>query len=143
MRFWDSSGIIPLLTRQRLTPLAETTFEADPHLSVWWGTPVECVSALARLEREGGIAANAMTSALARLRRISEVWDEVQPSTRVRELAQRLLRSHPLRGADALQLAAAIEVGGEPASRLEFVCFDRRLAEAAGREGLSVIGEQS
>lgn len=142
MRFWDSSGVVPLLIRQPLTSVAEATFENDAHLSVWWGTSIECVSALARLEREGGITAGAMTSALDRLRRLSEIWDEVQPSTRVRHLAERLLRSHPLRGADALQLAAAIEVGGDAASGIGFVCFDRRLAQAAGREGFTVIGVQ-
>ncbi len=140
MRFWDSSGIVPLLTRQALTTLAARAFEADPHVTVWWGAPVECVSALARMERERGITSGGVGAALARLRRLSEAWDEVQPSARVRDLAQRLLRSHNLRSADALQLAAAIEVAGGHESALEVVCFDRRLAEAAGREGFPVIG---
>lgn len=139
MRFWDSSGIVPLLARQALTTFAAATFEADPQITVWWGTPVECVSALARLEREAGITSEAMGAAVRRLRRISDAWDEVQPSVRIRDLAQRLLRSHNLRGADALQLAAAIEVAGDHAPALDFVCFDRRLAEAAGREGFPLI----
>ncbi len=139
MRFWDASGIVPLLTRQPLTTYAAATFEADPQIAVWWGTPVECVSALARLEREAGISPEAMGTAVRRLRRIADAWDEVQPSTRLRDLAQRLLRSHPLRGADALQLAAAIEAAGDHVPAVEFVCFDRRLADAAGREGFPLI----
>lgn len=139
MRFWDASGIVPLLTRQSLTTHAAATFEADPQITAWWGTPVECVSALARLEREAAISPEAMGTAVRRLRRIADVWDEVQPSVRIRDLAQRLLRSHSLRGGDALQLAAAIEAAGDHVVAVEFVCFDRRLAEAAGREGFALI----
>jgi predicted nucleic acid-binding protein len=100
---------------------------------------VECTSALARLEREGGIGRDALGAALERLRKLAGVWDEVQPATRVREIAQRLLRSHPLRAGDALQLAAAVEFADDAPGELDFVCFDQRLADAASRVGLRVI----
>ena len=57
----------------------------------------------------------------------------------VRNIAQRLLRTHPLHSADSIQLAAAIVAAElEPAS-LEFVCLDDRLSEAAMREGFRVV----
>lgn len=137
MRFWDSSAIVPLLAPQPSTPAIEGLLAADAEMLVWWGTPVECVSALARLEREDSMALRDVGMALARLRVLAEAWHEVQPHARVRSRAERLLRVHPLRAADALQLAAAIEVaGGSPA---EFVCLDRRLGEAAARENLAVV----
>ena len=46
------------------------------------------------------------------LSRAAEGWSEIAPSRSVRDLAERMLRVHPLREADALQLAAAI-VGSE------------------------------
>ena len=47
----------------------------------------------------------------------------------------RLLREHPLRALDALQLASAwFAAEGRP-DTLDFVCFDARLASAAQREG--------
>jgi hypothetical protein len=53
--------------------------------------------------------------------------------------AQRLLRVHPLRAADSLQLAAAIVAAeGDPAT-LEFVGLDDRLNDAAAREGFRVV----
>ena len=53
--------------------------------------------------------------------------------------ADRVLRTHALRAADAFQLAAAIVAAdGEPRS-LTFVTLDARLALAAGREGFPVI----
>ena len=47
---------------------------------------------------------------------------------------------HPLRTADALQLGAAlVAADGDPQS-LELVTLDRRLADAARREGFPVLG---
>lgn len=57
----------------------------------------------------------------------------------LKDLAKRLLRVHPLRTADALQLAAALVYRAE-GSPLDFVCLDERLCSAAEREGFIVIG---
>lgn len=139
MRFWDSSAIVPLLVRQPSTPVIVDLFNTDAEILVWWGTSVECISALARLERDGSLSNRDVSMAQARLRGLAEAWHEVQPHERVRSRAERLLRVHPLRAADALQLAAALEVAGE--SPIELVCLDRRLGEAASRENLTVIDE--
>lgn len=139
MRFWDSSAVVPLLVPQRYTPTAEAAFDADPSLVVWWATRVDCVSALARLERETGIDREGLATALERLRSLGGIWNEVQPGARVRDVAQRLVRTHPLRAADALQLAAALEFADDAPSDLELVCFDARLADAASRVGLRVL----
>jgi|APFre7841882724_1041349.scaffolds.fasta_scaffold144937_1 predicted nucleic acid-binding protein len=141
MRLWDASAIVPLLVPQRASGAAEAVFETDPYVIVWWATPVECSSALARLEREGGIGREALTAAYDRLRKLGAAWDEVQPGRRVRDNAQRLLRSFALRAGDALQLAAAMEFSEDSPAELEFVCFDQRLADAASRLGMRVIGQ--
>jgi uncharacterized protein len=75
-------------------------------------------SAIARLEREASLGAAELSTALARMREFAKIWDEVQPTERLRSVAERLLRIHQLRAADALQLAAMGEIGGEePRSR--------------------------
>jgi predicted nucleic acid-binding protein len=113
--------------------------ERDPVILVWWGTAVECVSAIARREREGALAFPDATAAFERLRALAGEWQEVLPSDPVRMTAQRLLRVHPLRAADSLQLAAAIVAAeGDPAT-LEFVGLDDRLNDAAAREGFRVV----
>jgi len=115
-----------------------TIAEEDPVMCVWWATEVECVSALASLEREGALRETATTVALERLDRLAESWNEVQPVVAVRGTARRLLRVHTLRAADALQLGAAVVAAeGQPAS-LEIVTLDERLAAAARREGFAV-----
>ena len=106
---------------------------------VWWGSEVECVSALARLERDGALDAVAMTTAIKRLRQLAASWHEVDPGDAVRETATRFLRVHALRAADALQLAAAFVAAERRPSSLEFVTLDERLANAAQKEGFSLI----
>ena len=138
MRFWDSSAILPLIVAEAGTDSVQAIAGEDPVMCVWWGTEIECVSAIARLEREDAFAETAMTAALERLDSLAEAWNEVQPVAAVRGTARRLLRVHPLRAADALQLAAAVVAAeGVPAS-LDLVTLDDRLAAAAHREGFVV-----
>jgi predicted nucleic acid-binding protein len=136
LRFWDSSGIVPLLIAQAQSARAQGLFHSDNEMVVWWAARVECASAIARLEREGAANASSAAQAFKRLQELAKSWDEVQPTDRLRTRAERLLRVHRLRAADALQLAAMLEVSTETPLASEIVCFDDRLAEAISREGL-------
>ena len=139
MRFWDASAIIPLLvaepTKERLIAL----LDEDPYVLTWWGTPVEIASALARREREGILTADDVGTALAAARELAESWHEILPSDAVRRTAGRLLRVHPLRAADSLQLAAALVAADHDPAGLPMVCLDERLAQSARREGFNVL----
>ncbi len=139
MKYWDSSAIVALLVEEKATTSLLDLYQRDPVMLAWWGADIECVSALARLEREGGLDASTVVYALQRLRALREAWQEVQPVEPVREAARRLLRVHDLRAADSLQLAAALVVSAHRPSTLEFVCLDARLTGAAQREGFNVM----
>lgn len=139
MRFWDSSAILPLLVEETSTPSALDYYGNNPGIVAWWGTPVECASALARLERETRLNSAEVTQALGQLATLQAAWHEVQPLDGVRQIAQRLLRLHPLRAADSLQLAAALLVCEHRPQGWQFVCLDTRLSLAAEREGFMVI----
>lgn len=67
-------------------------------------------------------------------------WMEVIDMPAARRQAERLVETHPLRAADALQLAAALVACEGVASSLTFVTLDRNQAEAAEREGFTVLG---
>ena len=113
--------------------------KADGGMIVWWGTPVECASAVARREPAGDISVAAANATMARLRALEPSWVEVNPSTKVRVLALRVLRTHALRASDSLQLAAGLVAAGDDPGALGFVCLDERLATAAQREGFTVV----
>ena len=141
MIFWDTSALVPLLVQEDSTSLVEDVVRRDGDLLVWWGTTVEILSALARLEREGGLSADDADATRETLRALSGTWSEILASDPVRDIASRLLRRHPLRAADALQLGAALVwAAGNPEGRA-FFTFDQRLADAARLEGFDVVPE--
>jgi hypothetical protein len=135
MRFWDASAIVPLLIAEPSTKALQALALGGPSMLVWWSTEVECASAIARLEREESLDGDAAGDAFARLRQLSSAWHEVEAGEAVREAAVRFLRVHPLRAADALQLAAAFVAAERRPSSLEIVTLDDRLAAAARKEG--------
>jgi predicted nucleic acid-binding protein len=114
---------------------------ADEDVVVWWGTPVECISAVARLERTGELEPPAAQGALDALALLRSGWTEVVPSESVRDRASRLLRVHPLRAADALQGAAALVWAGGSRSGPDFVTVDERLGTVMAREGFTIRPE--
>jgi len=137
MKFWDSSAVVPLLVDEEMSNVMVAKVREDRELIVWWGTPVECASAIARLERDGAPGPR-VTEAFARLDELTAAWMEVEPHRDVRDVARRLLRVHPLRAADALQLAAAYVAAERRPSTLEIVTLDDRVRRAAEREGFVV-----
>jgi uncharacterized protein len=141
VKFWDASAIVPLLVAEESTRRLQALAAKDAAMLVWWGSAVECISALARLERNSALNARAMTLALQRLRQLTAGWHEVDPSDEIRETAARFLRVHPLRAADALQLAAAFAAAERRPASLEIVTLDDRLANAARKEGFAVLAE--
>jgi predicted nucleic acid-binding protein len=141
VRFWDSSAIVPLIVDEPGRDRLLAMLEGDPVMVVWWGTPVELVSALSRRERDGSLPTTVANAAVERVRKLERTWHQVVPTDALRQRAQRLLRVHPLRAADSLQLAAALEIAGTDPASVSFVTLDRRLLDAAQREGLAVEPE--
>ena len=141
MRFWDTSAVVPICVQETGSTSARELLVEDASVVVWWGTRTECVSALMRRMREGGLTRSDERAARHVLHLLSQSWMEMQPSDTVRSLAERLLAVHPLRAADALQLAAAILWCGQHPAGQGFVAFDERLRDAGHREGFTVLPE--
>jgi predicted nucleic acid-binding protein len=139
MKFWDASAIVPLLVAERSTRRLQALAANDPAMLVWWASAIECVSALSRLERDGVLTSRGSALAHGRLEQLAAAWHEIDPSEVIRETAIRFLRVHPLRAADALQLAAAFLAAERRPASLEVVTLDERMGIAAQREGFAVI----
>lgn len=143
MRFWDTSAIIPLIVQEPRSETLRRLLEQDAGIVVWWATRVECVSAISRRAKEGTLVPEGEASARELLNDLSEIWTEARPTVRLRTLAEQALVTHPLRAADALQLAAAlIWRGSQPRGR-PLVCLDERLRIAASRSGFVVLPEKN
>jgi len=130
---------VPLLVAENSTRPLQALAAKDAAMLVWWGSVVECISALARLERDGALSSPAMTLALQRLQQLSGGWHEIDPSDEIRETASRFLRVHPLRAADALQMAAAFAAAERRPASLQMVTLDESLANAASKVGFALL----
>jgi predicted nucleic acid-binding protein len=140
VRFWDTSAIVPLLVAEPESARAQRWLHEDPAVVVWTLARVEVCSALARRRRAEPQAARKLATARRELLAAWERWTEVTAVDVVRRHAERLIDMHPLRAADALQLAAALVASEESTGSLTFVTFDRQQADAAEREGFTVLG---
>ena len=140
MRFWDSSAVVPLVCRELQSASCRSWLRKDEVMIVWAFAACEVISALARKRREGALAPQRFGIAKQRLAKLENAWTEVIQYEAVRSRARRLLETHSLRTADALHLAAALVAVEERPTEMEFVTFDQRLAEAAGKEGFKVLG---
>ena len=141
MIFWDSSALVPIILDEPATNAVRRLLEADHSMIVWWATPVECLSAIARRERDCTLTTAQADAARHNLGQLMPSWNEVLASARVREHAGRLLLRHPLRSADALQLAAALTWARDRPREHAVCTLDARLARAAKREGFRLALE--
>jgi hypothetical protein len=140
VRFWDTSAVVPLLIAERGSARAKAWYREDPEVVVWTLTRVELLSALARRRREEPAAASRLLSVRRDLMRVWGQWSEITAIETVRRHAERIVETHKLRAADALQIGAAMIAAEDNPAGLEFVTFDENLAHAAEREGFCVLG---
>ena len=136
--FWDSSALVPLLVPEARSAALTTLIADDKEMTIWWATPLECQSAVQRRHREAPLSAATLAQVTERLRALVELADTVAPTDELRRRAARLVAVHPLRAADALQLAAALIWCEEQPHHEVFVSLDERLSNAARSEGFDV-----
>jgi len=139
MRFWDSSALVSLALEEPRSARCRDMVRHDQSIVVWALTRTEMVSAVRRKQRQAEIDDAATKTALRRIDLLSAHWTEVDALVLVRERAERLLATHALHAADALQLAAALILVDERPRRVQFVTADETLAQSAGKEGFEAI----
>jgi uncharacterized protein len=139
VRFWDSSAIVPLVLAEPATTRVRGWLREDPTVAIWTFTRVKVLSALARRRRAEPTMRRQIAMARRELLDAWPRWFEVTTVDAVKRLAERLVETHPLRAADALQIGAALVAAENEPDSLEFVTLDDRQAEAAEREGLRVV----
>lgn len=139
MRFWDSSSIVPLCTKEDATDKILNLYLHPSQLAVSRTTIVEVNSSIARKGRVADLTSTGVARALSAIASLRKDWVEIDITTTVLDLACDLLYLHPLRAADAIQLAAALTWCDHSSRGREFVCLDRRLATVAAEVGFTVL----
>lgn len=138
MAFWDSSALVPLCINEPRSILAGRLWKQFPKKFVWWETSVEICSALERLERETKISPAQRLRAEKRLQTLEKAWIEIQPISRIKELAKTFPVQYKLKAADSLQLAAALIWCKEKPKGKNFVSGDEKLINVAESVGFTI-----
>ena len=137
--FWDTSAALPLCCSQIFTTQSRKWLRKYPKIVVWWGTPVEINSGLARLKRDGYLTEKETVKASRLWGKLKKTARIVSPVERVLELANDLPENYGLRALDSFQLAAALVWCQENPRRRPFITGDERLAKAAEKAGFTEI----
>ena len=135
--YLDTSALVKLLVAEEGSDAVRDAAERAQALATSHLTWVEVHSALARM-----LAGSRLTRRVhaRQLAAFAALWDDlavVPVDEPVVARAAQLAQRHTLRGFDALQLAAAVEL--LPAGEISFACWDERLNVAAARERLALI----
>ncbi len=134
--YWDASALVPLVVNETTTTMYTGVAE-QTQIVTWWCSYLECTSAIVRIARRGSPPPEVAES-YRMLEQLSEGWREIGPSERLRRAAARVLKTHTLRTSDALQLGAALVASAFAPDTVRFLAEDKRLREAAEREGFVV-----
>jgi len=130
LAFWDASALVPLCVGQTTTPRAIALYKSYEAV-IWWATPVEIASALARLMRMKQLDSGGWAKARQLAAALADAWFVIQPSDALRAQATQFVDRYDLRAADALQLAAALEWCQDIPQGRVFLTADQKLREAA------------
>ena len=143
--FCDSSAIVKRYVREVGTDwvLGIADPVAGHRIYVAGVTAVEVVAALVRRRRAGHLSATDAAAAIGRFRHdLANQYRVVGITIPLIERAMNVAERHALRGYDALQLAAALEVRAHQLALgmapLTIVSADGELNAAAGAEGLDI-----
>jgi uncharacterized protein len=134
LAFWDTSALVPLCVRQSITPHMVTLYRSYQAV-VWWTTPVEVASALARLLRMRQLTSGDWAKARQLAADLADAWFVIQPSDALQARAIELVDRYDLRAADALQLSAGLDWCEDAPQGEVFLATDQRLRDAAVLSG--------
>lgn len=141
IRYFDASALVKRYVDEpqgeTVRGLLASAIPATSRLS-----EVEIASALVRRCREGDLSAEERDRALTALAADLAAMNVIELGPEVSALAVRLLERHGLRAGDAVQLASSAYLQKKVGREVEFLAYDRRLVEAAAREGLKAAAPQ-
>ena len=138
----DTSAVVKALLLEAGSEHVDDWFAQAEQVASSVITYAEACAALGRNDRRRGPDHDALRTQLAAL---DTQWDEFLVLPVAGRAAGRAALAHGLRGMDAVQLSAAVTLRAAatahaPDAEVVFATFDRRLLEAAEREGFATLG---
>lgn len=137
MRYFDASALVKRYVREAGSATVRRLLVSDTPATSRL-SEVEVASALERRTREAAFSPAERDRALAALDRDLPAIVLVELTPAISTTARTLLRRHPLRAGEAVQLASCLYLQDQMGESVAFVAFDERLVTAARQEGLTV-----
>jgi predicted nucleic acid-binding protein len=137
--YLDTSALVKLYVAETGTEVVASAVERAQALATVRITYADARSAFAQHARARGIAAGALRHVV---RHLDEEWGQysiVEVTDALVRRAGVLAERHRLRGYDAVQLSAAVDLRIAGAADVAFASFDARLNQAARRERMAVL----
>lgn len=135
--YLDASALVKLYVDEAGTSMVVGRIQRAEAVATILVTYAEARAALARHRREGALSVGDLRRAVRELDREWNAYNVVDLTDALVRSAGALGERHALRGYDAVQLAAALELRTAGAG-VEFCAFDTQLNRAARREHLRV-----
>ena len=140
--YLDTSALVKLYVREAGSAAMQSHAAKAEALATSTVAYAETRAGFARLKHTG------MTTDARhqqRLRQLDRDWDallKVEPAPDVLRSAGDLAEIYNLRGFDAIHLASALWLKAHAAAPVDFAVFDKRLAAAADKAGLTIVTTQ-
>ena len=139
--FFDTSALVKRYISEIGSDWIRSLIRRDNTIFVARITSVEVVSAVMRRSREGNVTSRTAQAVRLMLHRhAGREYQTIQLTDEIIQKAEDLLRVHPLRAYDAVQLASALQIhhrlSSNRFSELVFLSSDNRLLNVAQSEGL-------
>jgi predicted nucleic acid-binding protein len=137
--YLDTSALVKLYVEEAGSPAVVSRVGEAEAVATVRVSYAEARAALARHRRDGRLTLTDVRRAVRELDREWGMYNVVDLNDPLVRRAGGLAERHALRGYDAVQLAAALDLrsaGGE----VTFLSFDARLNRAARRERLTAVG---
>lgn len=135
IHFLDTSALTKRYAEEHGSGAVRALFRSRKRLAVSRLAHAEISAALARKERDGALSRAQADAIFERLGSDFEAFAVVEIKAAIVARVPAIVRRHPLRGYDAVQLACALAIRDAKAA-VTFWCTDRELERAALAEGL-------
>jgi predicted nucleic acid-binding protein len=137
--FLDASALVKRYVREAGTDVVRRLVKRRRQLAASSVSAVEVPAALWRRARQGDLTTEIAARHSARIATDLTEVELVEVRGPVLELAAGLVRTHPLRAYDAIQLASALRLAQQTGLALTFTCADRGLTAVALAEGMKAL----
>lgn len=142
MNYFDTSALIKRFVQEAGSDAVDALVAAQPLIATSIVAYAEVHAGLARKLREQAFSARVHRQTAQAFDADWRAFLRVAVTGSLLELTRDLVCRHPLRGFDAIHLAAALRLRDELGESIHFIAADRRLLEAATVEGLEAIDVQ-